>query len=321
MRIWPCSSSTRRYRIVCTRSACSRTTLRPGGGHAAGPCKLAGRTGDATLLGGQVRGLVGDGGKSALELFDPSLAAGAPLNPHGASGGPVLAEDTEVAIGVLRRISSVDGGPAIGGLVYAIPARTVIDHWGERLAVANPFQRPLQRFDGEDAERYFGRENALGSLQAAVEAPGTRVVTVLGAPGSGKSSLVRAGSLAHDPKSSRVVEAYGDPAVIVAEPGSLIVLDQFERLYHEPGADAVAERISGLVRETRGLIAIIVMRTDYLALFEARFPGLYALLIEGLSGVKIRLEVSREELVAICEGPAHAGGIPVRAGPREPHRR
>ena len=51
--------------------------------------------------------------------------------------------------------------------------------------------RGLSHFDGADAEWFFGREQLVAELVARVA--GSRFIGVLGASGSGKSSLVRAG--------------------------------------------------------------------------------------------------------------------------------
>ena len=79
----------------------------------------------------------------------------------------------------------------------------------------------LLRFEPEDAEWYFGRERLVAELLAAVAS--TRCIGIIGASGSGKSSLIRAG----------LVAAFRDDAL----PGSAA----WPRLLVTPGADPVLE--------------------------------------------------------------------------------
>ncbi len=61
-------------------------------------------------------------------------------------------------------------------------------------APGDPPYRGLEYFDVDDAARFFGREHLTGRLIEHVRA--TRLLAVVGASGSGKSSLVRAGLVA-----------------------------------------------------------------------------------------------------------------------------
>ena len=67
---------------------------------------------------------------------------------------------------------------------------------GPRPARANPY-KGLRAFDEPDAGDFFGRDQVVGELVAhlAVPGPAGRLALVVGASGSGKSSLVRAGLL------------------------------------------------------------------------------------------------------------------------------
>src|SRR5262245_4258351 len=84
----------------------------------------------------------------------------------------------------------------------------------------------LLRFEPEDAGWYFGRERLVAELVAAVAS--TRCTGILGASGSGKSSLTRAGLLA----------ALGDDAF----PGSA----EWPRLLVTPGGDPMLELAEAL---------------------------------------------------------------------------
>ena len=105
--------------------------------------------------------------------------------------------------------------------------------------------RGLLAFDADDREFFFGREHVLRSVLERL-AP-RRLLALVGASGSGKSSLLRAGLIAS-------VDAGEVPGVAVArllQPGphppaeidgdaaTLVVVDQFEELYtlcHDPEA-------------------------------------------------------------------------------------
>jgi len=92
---------------------------------------------------------------------------------------------------------------------------------------ANPY-RGLAAFQVEDADVYFGREaqverlwNRLREFQerATQGNPPVRLLPILGASGSGKSSLARAGLLPE--LARRPLPGYGQPRVVVMTPSSL----------------------------------------------------------------------------------------------------
>lgn len=83
----------------------------------------------------------------------------------------------------------------------------------------------LAAFQQEDADRFFGRERLVDELVAQVAEH--RLVTVIGASGAGKSSLLRAG----------LIPKIDGPAVVIT-PGTplpdgdgLLVVDQFEEIF------------------------------------------------------------------------------------------
>ena len=69
------------------------------------------------------------------------------------------------------------------------------------LVTASPY-RGLDRFEDRDKDLFFGRDQLIQSLLA--QSNGTNIILVLGASGSGKSSVVRAGLL---PRLSQLVGA------------------------------------------------------------------------------------------------------------------
>ncbi|WP_251491520.1 XRE family transcriptional regulator, partial [Actinacidiphila cocklensis] len=153
--------------------------------------------------------------------------------------------------------------------------------------------RGLRRFEAQDSELYFGREDLVARL---VERLGRqRLVAVVGASGSGKSSLLRAGlvtalrSAGQRPAAIRILTPGPHPAAQAATraallpPGqdedgdAVVVVDQFEEVF-TLGADAgeraafldlllAATRPGGRVR------VVIAVRADFFGRC-AEHPGL-----------------------------------------------
>ena len=128
-----------------------------------------------------------------------------------------------------------------------------------RVPPGSPY-RGLRPFEAEDAGLFFGRERFLAQLLARLTElraarDGTRLLFLIGASGSGKSSLLRAGvqpavargALGPDEAWSVTILVPGsDPAAALDQARSaageprLIIVDQFEELYTlaEPGSAA-----------------------------------------------------------------------------------
>lgn len=80
--------------------------------------------------------LMPDGGPG-IQMYCRQVTDG--LSLHGLSGAPVLTENMECAVGVMRWNPQQADNPelAAGGLVYAAPAREVLKHWPELAPAAN----------------------------------------------------------------------------------------------------------------------------------------------------------------------------------------
>ena len=118
---------------------------------------------------------------------------------------------------------------------------------GRRPAGAVPPYRGLGRFQPEDADWFFGREDLTGALLAEATRPDAPPIPlmVVGASGSGKSSLLRAGLMAalrarasHDPGAADRVLLLTPGASPLAAlpappagPGVTIIVDQFEEVF------------------------------------------------------------------------------------------
>jgi len=224
---------------------------------------------------------------------------------------------------------AVDGGlPAETGLAK-VPATspTASSTWAlvapelsiPPRAAACPY-RGLMAFGPEDQDLFFGREEIVGSILDQVLGGG--FVAVVGASGSGKSSLVRAG----------VVPAYSrarDARVVVMTPGSapgteverslsdgvpgLLVVDQLEEVFTLcPDESSRARFLAALLDlHENGSVAIVVaLRADFYGRC-AHYPRLAAALAEDqhLLG-----PMRTDELRQAIEGPARMAGLRFETG-------
>ena len=140
--------------------------------------------------------------------------------------------------------------------------------------------RALASYGPEDADLFVGRERLVAELAARVL--DRRLVAVVGASGSGKSSLVRAGLIplvrsgqlpGGAPWRTQVVVPGRDPLAALDavadldEPGpQLLVVDQFEEALAGDEADAFASRLVDLVLDAAlDVHVVIVVRADQYA--------------------------------------------------------
>jgi WD40 repeat protein/class 3 adenylate cyclase/energy-coupling factor transporter ATP-binding protein EcfA2 len=97
--------------------------------------------------------------------------------------------------------------------------------------------RGLLPFEPEDRDYFFGREQLAEELIERLKAG--RLVAVVGASGSGKSSLLRAGVIAavragevHDVQRASLIRPGSSPEPdLPDDPATLVVVDQFEELF------------------------------------------------------------------------------------------
>jgi hypothetical protein len=132
---------------------------------------------------GVLRGRQGAGWIQA----DAARPTGYPIAP-GFSGAPVW--DDELA-GVVGMVVAADTSAASAG--YVIPTEWLLDAWPDLRTDAIPPSpyRGLLPFREVDQEFFFGRQ--IQSDKLADQISGRSIVTVIGASGSGKTSLVQAG--------------------------------------------------------------------------------------------------------------------------------
>ncbi|MDV6263478.1 ATP-binding protein [Rhodococcus yunnanensis] len=117
--------------------------------------------------------------------------------------------------------------------VRSIPGRRTVDP-----VKGDPPYKGLEAFESADAEWFFGRDDVIEQLGVRVRDAldsGGGIVFVVGASGSGKSSLLRAGLASRFPGTEvhsgiGAIRAFPERMGLFA-PGSVLVLDQAEELW------------------------------------------------------------------------------------------
>jgi WD40 repeat protein len=159
--------------------------------------------------------------------------------------------------------------------------------------------RGLEAFRVADREVFFGRDADIAALRSLVDGSPEGVIVVLGASGSGKSSLVQAGLMAAlgpdwttailrpgadlgagldalpDSAIAEPVPALARPDSLDAQPDSspaptaghhLLVIDQFEELWTRSTDDEARARVSGrlaALAERPGQRVLLAVRSDF----------------------------------------------------------
>ena len=169
-----------------------------------------------------------------------------------------------------------------------------------RLRGVCPF-KGLAPFDESDAELFFGRERLVDELVGRLRE--TPFLALVGASGSGKSSLLRAGLLPALGRESRVVRP--DDRLPAAGEVDIVAVDQFEELFG-PTIDERARRayVDALVEiawdPERGTLVLLALRADFFG-HLARYPQLSDLI--GPNHVLLG-SMTGGELRRAIEGPA-----------------
>ena len=112
-----------------------------------------------------------------------------------------------------------------------------------------PFQG-LQYFDEKDADRFFGREMLVAKIVARMA--GTRFLAVIGASGSGKSSVVRAGVIPALRRSARLADGGMPPT----DSG------QWDIRVFTPSAHPLEALSASLTRDSESVTAAATLRAD-----------------------------------------------------------
>ncbi len=209
-----------------------------------------------------------------LQLFGDQAAAGVGVDERGASGSPVFVEGS--LVGHLRSVLPDAQDKTAAGTLYACPVVSVLEKCGDLLPIPDPIlglpglphqplpdvpYRYLDRFTGEHAEVFFGRDGEIRQLYNTLTAANPPPLTLLyGQSGVGKSSFLEAGVvprlqmhyetkyLRRDPQRS-LLETLPQQT----EPGKplIVIFDQFE--------ECAANELSEFLAAIKGLPHRIVL--------------------------------------------------------------
>jgi WD40 repeat protein/class 3 adenylate cyclase len=222
-----------------------------------------------------------------------------------------------------RRADLAFANNAIGlklGRIYAVEATTVDLGPGEA-----PY-KGLAAFEESDAALFFGREQLVGEL--AARTVGAGLLAVVGASGSGKSSVIAAGLLPslragllpgserwttasirpgeHPVAELSIVDTSGDERLV-------LVVDQFEEVFtlckDEDERDVFVDRLAGLTADPDRYIVVVSIRGDYYG-HCAPYPDLAGL----VSANQVLVgPMSVDELRRAIELPGRRAGVRVES--------
>ncbi|MFC9920113.1 nSTAND1 domain-containing NTPase [Agromyces binzhouensis] len=177
--------------------------------------------------------------------------------------------------------------------------------------------RGLAPFGVEDEDDFFGR--ASDTTAALARLARSRFLAVSGASGSGKSSLVRAGLIpALRRRGDRVVlliperdlDVHVRDALWGARRADVIVIDQFEEVFHVGEADVDAAASAIAEAAACGTTVVLVVRSDFLDDCAAH-PDLAPLVAEGVHLVG---PMAPDALREAIEQPARRAGLRLEPG-------
>jgi WD40 repeat protein/DNA-binding SARP family transcriptional activator len=186
------------------------------------------------------------------------------------------------------------------------------------LAAECPY-KGLASYDVSDAESFFGRDSQVAACIDRLA--NTPLVVVTGPSGCGKSSLLRAGVLPALQRAGRSVAIFSPgadaEAAMVAAVAStpdtpVLLVDQFEELFTQPGSSDVAKAFCGRLAAHAGQTApvLVAVRADHLAKVVADED--FARLAE--RGLHLVTPMSGEDLRRAIEGPAVQAGLRLEHG-------
>lgn len=254
-------------------------------------------------------------------------AAGVPLQVHAAASryGEQLAaaQVGEAAAGISgpRRRLSASQDRVAGGVLDLQRIRLVRTAHEPVVTptVTCPY-KGLASFDVDDAPYFFGRERLVAQLVARLV--DARLLAVVGASGSGKSSVlraglvaaVRAGTLPGSEWWHTVLTTPTQRRPDLADPGrrTLLVVDQFEEVFTalSPGQRTAYAQWLSEAAAGDDVAVVVAVRSDYYAQ-AAAYPRVSDLLAANTVLVG---EMTAEERVQAVELPAVAAGLELESG-------
>ncbi|MBL8636762.1 MAG: hypothetical protein JNM40_26290 [Myxococcales bacterium] len=275
---------------------------------------------DGLWVSGQVRSTLSQvAGHPALQLFSDEAAAGQGAPLAGLSGAPVFV-DGAVA-GLLRWATLDEQGKSVAGSVFACPiaAPQAALH---ALSIPLPPSRcpypGIVPFSPEQGPLFFGRRSEIGWLVENIRRH--RLLLVIGASGSGKTSLVQAGLVPTLDQNiaTRLLRPVADALPTTQQVQSqlreshaerlVLIIDQLEevlRLDRRPEQHALIRQVQTLTALSQ-VTVVLVLRADF-------FPELLASPLWPIEPAQ-RLEVAPllgERLVEAIVEPARQQGVRV----------
>ncbi len=202
-----------------------------------------------------------------------------------------IAASQEVSVAG-RDVRRVEAGTYIEHATFVTGAGTAAEESGEAPAPGESPYKGLRYFDVADAALFFGRETLTARLAGRLRQ--ANFLAVVGASGSGKSSLVRAGLL---PALQR-----GDPLAdgSLPPPGSA----GWQVRLITPTAHPLRELAACLTQDIESVSAATTLMDDFAR--DARSLDIAASrLLKRLGGERLLLAVDQfEELFTACKDPA-----------------
>ncbi len=174
--------------------------------------------------------------------------------------------------------------------------------------------RGLAAYEVGDADWYFGREREIDECLRIVDASG--FVAIVGASGSGKSSLARAGiasALRRVGRDVSVISPGADPdGVLTNVPrGAVLVVDQLEELFVLCSDPAARTRFAAALGRWSAVAPVVVtLRADHLGAV-ADVPELADRV---QSGIYLLGAMGEVQLRAAIQGPADKAGLRLQPG-------
>jgi DNA-binding SARP family transcriptional activator len=232
------------------------------------------------------------------------------------------------ALDVLRRARTtlrdelgLDPGPELVALETQIlqqdPALLDVPDAPSMVSPVCPYPG-LRPFDTDQSEFFVGRENDVTTCMVRLaEFP---LLVVVGASGSGKSSLVRAGVVPALREAGRSVVVLSPGASPVASltsvlasaaPPDVVVVDQLEELFtavHAADTDPFLRRLTSLTED--GTLVVVTLRADYMGELSVH-PG-FARLAE--RGLLLLTPMTESDLRRAIAEPARRSGLLLEPG-------
>ena len=219
---------------------------------------------------------------------------------------------------ILQQELGLDPGPELMALEQSILRQDpdlLVEAVGEAQDQGSPYLG-LTPYGEADSEAFFGRESEIETCLSRLRE--VRLLAVVGASGSGKSSLLRAGhvpALRRDGADVRVLDPGRHPMDALkaarAGGGSFVLVDQAEEAFSLCSGDE--ERTSffaALVEHTQCGYVVLALRADHTGDL-ARQEGLAPLVERGLV---LLGAMSPDSLRAAIEGPARQHGLVLEPG-------